>query len=105
MSVMFLGLADPQALNQAVAAYQACHFIGMPECDVSQTKSYIFMSCTSLTSQSISNRTTIIQTPDPGLYLWRNEQYHIDQGRIILICYSYEVCFIAALLITCYLYL
>ena len=29
------GLADPQALNQAVAAYQACHFIGMPECDVS----------------------------------------------------------------------
>jgi len=28
-------LADPQALNQAVAAYQACHFIGMPECDVS----------------------------------------------------------------------
>ena len=32
------GLADPQALNQAVAAYQACHFIGMPECDVSTHK-------------------------------------------------------------------
>ena len=32
------GLADPQALNQAVAAYQACHFIGMPECDVSTRK-------------------------------------------------------------------
>ncbi|MEN9558069.1 MAG: hypothetical protein RL141_438 [Candidatus Parcubacteria bacterium] len=29
-----IGLADPQALLQAVAAYQACHFIGMPECNV-----------------------------------------------------------------------
>lgn len=29
-----VGLADPQALVQAVAAYQACHFIGMPECNV-----------------------------------------------------------------------
>jgi replication-associated recombination protein RarA len=33
-SNLFLGLADPAALNQAVAAYQACHFIGMPECEV-----------------------------------------------------------------------
>lgn len=29
-----IGLADPNALVQAVAAYQACHFLGMPECDV-----------------------------------------------------------------------
>ena len=29
-----IGLADPQALLQTVAAYQACHFIGMPECNV-----------------------------------------------------------------------
>jgi putative ATPase len=29
-----IGLADPHALPQAVAAYQACHFIGMPECNV-----------------------------------------------------------------------
>ncbi|MFH1049219.1 MAG: replication-associated recombination protein A, partial [Patescibacteria group bacterium] len=29
-----IGLADPNALAQAVAAYQACHFIGMPECNV-----------------------------------------------------------------------
>ncbi|XP_068092910.1 ATPase WRNIP1 isoform X2 [Hyperolius riggenbachi] len=28
-----IGLADPLALTQAVSAYQACHFIGMPECD------------------------------------------------------------------------
>ncbi|XP_010914290.1 uncharacterized protein [Elaeis guineensis] len=29
-----VGLADPAALGHAVACYQACHFIGMPECDV-----------------------------------------------------------------------
>ena len=27
-----VGMADPRALEIAVAAYQACHFIGMPEC-------------------------------------------------------------------------
>lgn len=32
--IVFVGLSDPQALNQAVSAYQACHFVGMPECDV-----------------------------------------------------------------------
>ncbi len=29
-----VGLADPNALTQAVAGYQAAHFIGMPECNV-----------------------------------------------------------------------
>ncbi|XP_064611187.1 ATPase WRNIP1-like [Liolophura sinensis] len=29
-----VGLADSQALPLAVSAFQACHFIGMPECDV-----------------------------------------------------------------------
>ncbi|KAJ0028527.1 hypothetical protein Pint_36526 [Pistacia integerrima] len=29
-----VGLADPLALNQAVSCYQACHFLGMPECNV-----------------------------------------------------------------------
>lgn len=29
-----IGLADPRALEQAVACYQACHQIGMPECGV-----------------------------------------------------------------------
>lgn len=29
-----IGLADPQALVQAVSAHQAVHFIGMPECNV-----------------------------------------------------------------------
>jgi len=29
-----IGLADPQALVQATTAYQACHYLGYPECDV-----------------------------------------------------------------------
>ncbi|MBR2009987.1 MAG: replication-associated recombination protein A, partial [Peptococcaceae bacterium] len=33
-----IGLADPRALEIAVAAYQACHFIGMPECTVHLTQ-------------------------------------------------------------------
>ena len=29
-----IGLADTNALNVAINVYQACHFIGMPECNV-----------------------------------------------------------------------
>jgi len=39
-----IGLADPRALELAVAAYQACHFIGMPECTVHLTQAVIYMS-------------------------------------------------------------
>ena len=39
-----VGLADPHALELAVAAYQACHFIGMPECNVHLTEAVVYMS-------------------------------------------------------------
>ena len=39
-----IGLADPHALEIAVAAYHACHFIGMPECSVHLTEAVIYMS-------------------------------------------------------------
>ena len=39
-----VGLADPHAMEIAVAAYQACHFIGMPECSVNLTHAVIYMS-------------------------------------------------------------
>ena len=39
-----VGLADPGALTQAVAAYQACHFLGMPECTVHLTQAVIYMA-------------------------------------------------------------
>ncbi len=39
-----VGLADPRALEIAVAAYQACHLIGMPECTVHLTEAVVYMS-------------------------------------------------------------
>ena len=39
-----VGLADPKALELAVAAYQACHFIGMPECSVHLTQAVVYLS-------------------------------------------------------------
>ena len=39
-----VGLADPRALELAVAAFQACHLIGMPECSVHLTEAVIYMS-------------------------------------------------------------
>ena len=39
-----VGLADPRALQVAVAAYQACHYIGMPECSVHLTEAVVYLS-------------------------------------------------------------
>ncbi len=39
-----IGMADSQALQVAVAAYQACHFNGMPECDVNLTHAVVYLS-------------------------------------------------------------
>lgn len=39
-----VGLADPRAMEIAVAAYQACHFLGMPECVLSITEAVVYMS-------------------------------------------------------------
>ncbi len=39
-----VGLADPRALEIAVAAYQACHFIGMPECSVHLTEAVVYLA-------------------------------------------------------------
>lgn len=39
-----IGLADPKALQVAVAAYEASHDIGMPECSVCLTEAVIYMA-------------------------------------------------------------
>ena len=39
-----VGLADPRALQIAVAASEACHLIGMPECSVHLTEAVVYMS-------------------------------------------------------------
>lgn len=39
-----IGMADSHALQVTVAAYQACHFLGMPECDVHLTHAVTYLS-------------------------------------------------------------
>ena len=39
-----VGMADPHAMEIAVAAYAACHDIGMPECSVNLTEAVVYMS-------------------------------------------------------------
>ena len=39
-----VGVADSNALCVAVAAYQACHFNGMPECNVNLTHAVVYLS-------------------------------------------------------------
>ena len=39
-----VGLANSQALTQAVAGYQACHFIGMPDCNVILAQVVVYLA-------------------------------------------------------------
>ena len=39
-----IGMADSRALQVAVSVYQACHFLGMPECDVHLTHAVVYLS-------------------------------------------------------------
>ncbi len=39
-----VGMADSNALNVAVNAYQACHFLGLPECNVHLAHAAVYLS-------------------------------------------------------------
>lgn len=39
-----IGMADSRALEICIAAYQACHFLGMPECNVHLTHAVTYLS-------------------------------------------------------------
>ncbi|MGC8602892.1 MAG: replication-associated recombination protein A [Desulfomonilaceae bacterium] len=39
-----VGLAAPQALEQAVAAYQACRFVGLPECALALAQVVVYLA-------------------------------------------------------------
>ena len=39
-----VGLADSNALPLAVSVYQACHFLGMPECNIHLTQAVVYLS-------------------------------------------------------------
>ncbi len=40
-----VGLAAPQGLNMAVAAFQACQYIGMPECALALAQTVVYLAC------------------------------------------------------------
>ncbi|MCU0679320.1 MAG: replication-associated recombination protein A [Planctomycetes bacterium] len=39
-----IGMANSRALEQAVASFQACHFIGVPECNVILAQTVVYMA-------------------------------------------------------------
>lgn len=39
-----VGLADPKGLETAVAAYRACHYLGMPECTVNLAQAVVYLA-------------------------------------------------------------
>lgn len=39
-----IGLANPTALTQATAAYEASHYLGMPECNVNLAQAVVYLS-------------------------------------------------------------
>lgn len=39
-----IGLADPKALEMTVTVYNACHYIGMPECSVNLAQAVVYLS-------------------------------------------------------------
>ena len=39
-----VGLADPRALSIANAAYEAAHYLGMPECNVNLTEAVVYLA-------------------------------------------------------------
>ncbi len=39
-----VGMADPQALPLCISVYQACHFNGMPECNVNLAQAVVYLS-------------------------------------------------------------
>jgi putative ATPase len=64
-----IGLADPQALVQAVAAKDAIHFIGYPECDVALAQCVIFLS----TAAKSNSAYTAIKKAKEAVRQTRNE--------------------------------
>ena len=63
-----VGLADPRAMEVGVAAYQACHFIGVPQCNVHLAEAVVYMSLASKSNAmevaTMEAREAIAKEPD-----------------------------------------
>ena len=72
-----VGLADPRALELAVAAFQACHLIGMPECTVHLTEAVVYLSLAPksnalYTAYEAAKRDALTQLAEPVPLVIRN---------------------------------
>lgn len=72
-----IGLADSKALEVAIAAYQACHFLGMPECNVHLTHAVIYMAMSPksnamMTAYLAARKDAISQLAEPVPLVIRN---------------------------------
>ena len=85
-----VGLADPRAMEVGVAAYQACHFIGVPECSVHLAEAVVYMSLASKSNAmemaTMEAREAIEKEPDAPVPLHiRNAptrlMKNLDYGR------------------------
>jgi len=59
-----IGLADPKAIEQAVAAFHAAHFIGMPECSASLAQAAVYLA---LAPKSNSLYTAYLEAQEDAL--------------------------------------
>ena len=86
-----IGLADPRALEIAVAAFQACHMIGMPECTVHLTEAVVYMalapkSNAMYAAYETAKKDALEQLAEPGPLVIRNaptklmQQLHYGEG-------------------------
>jgi putative ATPase len=64
-----IGNADPQALQLAMAATQACEFIGLPECQLTLSQTVIYLAC----SEKSNSATTAIG----------NARREVREGKLI----------------------
>ena len=54
MAIEDIGLADPRALEQAIAAMQAVHFLGIPEGDLALAQAAIYLCAAPKIRRSLS---------------------------------------------------
>ena len=94
-----IGLADSKALEIAVAAYQACHFIGMPECSVNLTHAVIYMAMSPKSNAMdmaymYARRDAVENMADPVPLHLRNAptklMKELDYGKGYMYAHDYE---------------
>lgn len=55
-----IGNADPQALQLAMAATQACEFIGLPECQLTLSQTVIYLACSEKSNSATTARRSVL---------------------------------------------